>query len=188
MPDWTDKQIAKLKKLWEEGFSTTEIGKRLEISKNAVVGKAHRLGLASRTSPIRNETVRTTKSAKSKKSTASLSGKSAKSAPKPSEKAKSAAKASPKQGGKASKQTIAAAKPVGTPLMELSPEMCCWPIDNEGEIQLFCGRRIFKSKPYCLEHCIAAYTGAGGSDAKDSKTDSDYAAVGADSASDEERE
>ena len=54
MPDvWTDDRIAKLKKLWTEGLPTGEIGKRLGVSKNAVVGKAHRLSLKSRPSPIR---------------------------------------------------------------------------------------------------------------------------------------
>ncbi|MEQ8510188.1 MAG: GcrA family cell cycle regulator [Rhodospirillaceae bacterium] len=54
MPEvWTDDRIGKLKKLWSEGLTTGEIGKRLGVSKNAVVGKAHRLGLKSRPSPIR---------------------------------------------------------------------------------------------------------------------------------------
>lgn len=60
---WTDDRIAKLKKLWAEGLTTGEIGKRLGVSKNAVVGKAHRLGLKSRPSPIR----RTKKKAEPKK-------------------------------------------------------------------------------------------------------------------------
>jgi len=50
---WTDSRVEKLKKLWSGGLTTGEIGKRLGVSKNAVVGKAHRLGLKSRPSPIR---------------------------------------------------------------------------------------------------------------------------------------
>ncbi len=50
---WTPERIAELQKLWQEGLSTAEIGRQLGISKNAVVGKAHRLGLSSRPSPIR---------------------------------------------------------------------------------------------------------------------------------------
>ena len=50
---WTDDRIGKLKKLWAEGLTTGEIGRRLDVSKNAVVGKAHRLGLKGRPSPIR---------------------------------------------------------------------------------------------------------------------------------------
>ena len=51
--DWTDETIARLRALWDEGHSTAEIGRRLGITKNAVVGKAHRLNLPARPSPIR---------------------------------------------------------------------------------------------------------------------------------------
>ena len=50
---WTDEQVEELKRLWEKGLTTGEIGKALGVSKNAVVGKAHRLGLNGRPSPIR---------------------------------------------------------------------------------------------------------------------------------------
>lgn len=52
--DWTDETIARLRELWGQGLPTAEIGRQLEITKNAVVGKAHRLGLPPRPSPIRN--------------------------------------------------------------------------------------------------------------------------------------
>ncbi|MFT9423835.1 MAG: GcrA family cell cycle regulator [Acetobacter syzygii] len=51
--EWSEEIIAQLKDLWAEGLSTAEIGRRLSITKNAVVGKAHRLGLPARPSPIR---------------------------------------------------------------------------------------------------------------------------------------
>lgn len=51
--EWSEEIIAQLKDLWAEGLSTAEIGRRLSITKNAVVGKAHRLGLPPRPSPIR---------------------------------------------------------------------------------------------------------------------------------------
>ena len=60
---WTDERIELLKTLWGEGLTTGEIGKRLGVSKNAVVGKAHRLGLKGRPSPIK----RTRKTAKTEK-------------------------------------------------------------------------------------------------------------------------
>lgn len=50
---WTDERIEQLKVLWAEGRTTGEIGKLLGVSKNAVVGKAHRLGLKGRPSPIK---------------------------------------------------------------------------------------------------------------------------------------
>ncbi|MCQ8276846.1 GcrA cell cycle regulator [Acetobacteraceae bacterium KSS8] len=51
--EWTDESIARLRALWQEGLSTAEIGRRMGITKNAVVGKAHRLDLPARPSPIR---------------------------------------------------------------------------------------------------------------------------------------
>ena len=50
---WTDNTVARLRQLWAEGHSTAEIGRRLGVSKNAVIGKAHRLDLSGRQSPIK---------------------------------------------------------------------------------------------------------------------------------------
>lgn len=54
---WTDEKIEDLKKLWAKGLSTAEIGRALGVSKNAVVGKSHRLGLKPRPSPISGKPV-----------------------------------------------------------------------------------------------------------------------------------
>jgi len=51
--EWTQELIDTLTALWTEGISTAEIGRRMGVSKCAAVGKAHRIGLASRASPIR---------------------------------------------------------------------------------------------------------------------------------------
>ena len=42
---WDDETIRHLRDLWTQGHSTAEIGRRLGVSKNAIVGKAHRLDL-----------------------------------------------------------------------------------------------------------------------------------------------
>lgn len=49
---WTNDDIKKLKQLWQKGLSTVAIGQALGISKNAVIGKVHRLQLQARPSPI----------------------------------------------------------------------------------------------------------------------------------------
>ena len=55
--EWSERQILQLRELWGiEGLSSAEIGRRMGASKNAVVGKAHRLGLPSRPSPIKPRT------------------------------------------------------------------------------------------------------------------------------------
>ena len=46
--EWTPGRIDVLIAFWKEGLPTSEIGRRLQVTKNAVVGKVHRLGLAKR--------------------------------------------------------------------------------------------------------------------------------------------
>jgi GcrA cell cycle regulator len=55
---WTTELIDQLVVLWDEGLPTAEIGRRLAISKNAVIGKAHRLSLKPRPSPLKRPPVR----------------------------------------------------------------------------------------------------------------------------------
>ena len=51
---WTDERINTLKAMWEAGQTASQIAEALgEVSRNAVIGKAHRLGLQSRPSPVR---------------------------------------------------------------------------------------------------------------------------------------
>lgn len=51
---WTEERISDLVRLWATGRSASEIGRALGVSKNAVIGKAHRLKLPARPSPIRS--------------------------------------------------------------------------------------------------------------------------------------
>lgn len=51
---WTSELIDQLGTLWEQGLATAEIGRRLGISKNAVIGKAHRMALKARPSPLKS--------------------------------------------------------------------------------------------------------------------------------------
>jgi GcrA cell cycle regulator len=53
--DWTPERIATLIALWNEDLSTSEIGRRLGITKNAVIGKVHRLGLPQRRPSLKDE-------------------------------------------------------------------------------------------------------------------------------------
>ncbi len=52
---WTDERVEQLKKLWEAGLSASQIAGELgNITRNAVIGKVHRLGLSGRAkSPLR---------------------------------------------------------------------------------------------------------------------------------------
>lgn len=56
---WTEERIEQLKTLWGQGMSASEIADILgNVSRNAVIGKAHRLGLSGRPSPIKKKTTR----------------------------------------------------------------------------------------------------------------------------------
>src|SRR3954447_5323828 len=49
---WTDERVETLKKLWQEGHSASQIAKQLGgVTRNAVIGKVHRLGLSGRAAP-----------------------------------------------------------------------------------------------------------------------------------------
>ena len=88
---WTDERIATLKKMWEGGSTASQIAEELGgVSRNAVIGKAHRLGLKSRPSPVKaNEKKKAAKKA-APKATKKAADPPAKPAPKA---AKPAAKA-----------------------------------------------------------------------------------------------
>lgn len=50
--EWPTERCERLAELWDSSLSTVQIGKAMQSSKNSIVGKAHRLGLAERPSPI----------------------------------------------------------------------------------------------------------------------------------------
>src|SRR5689334_20739074 len=51
---WTEERIERLKKMWHEGMTASQIADELGgVSRNAVIGKAHRLGLQARPSPVK---------------------------------------------------------------------------------------------------------------------------------------
>ncbi len=143
--DWNEQTIGRLRALWAEGHSTAEIGRRLGVSKNAIVGKVHRLQLDGRPSPIR----------------APGSGRPRpvrpvcpKLPPLPSLTMRAGPSASP-----APPKSPAAppARPIPEP-MQLGTAHCCWPIGEPGKPGFrFCDDTNAAGRPYCPEHCRIAY-------------------------------
>ena len=138
---WDVENIAKLKELWDQGLPTAQIGKLLDFTKNAVVGKAHRIGLERRPSPIRRN------------------------AAKPDRK-KARSPVMPKLNFE--KKEIHKEQ-YSPPINSFQPSIknifsgskkrgCEWPEGHPDETEFhFCNKERFDDKPYCLDHCSVAY-------------------------------
>jgi GcrA cell cycle regulator len=152
--DWSTEAIDRLKALWAEGHSTAEIGRRMGISKNAVVGKAHRLNLSARPSPIRRD----------------ANGERAVATPR----APRAPAAAPRSTLPPPPAMIAPPVSIAPPVHVAPPSVvraafprfaskrsCCWPLGEPGTPDFrFCSAEAAQSKPYCLEHAAVAYVKA----------------------------
>ena len=138
---WNDDNVSRLKELWDQGLPTAQIGKLLGFTKNAVVGKAHRIGLERRPSPIRRTAVKPDR-------------KKARSPVMP----------------KLAFETSSIEEKIYTPkIATFTPNVknifttnakrgCEWPKGHPDEPEFhFCNKERFEDKPYCLNHCVVAY-------------------------------
>jgi GcrA cell cycle regulator len=151
--DWTTEAIERLKALWAEGHSTAEIGRRMGISKNAVVGKAHRLTLPARPSPIRRDaTPRPAPVPRAPRpAPMPLQRLAAAPAPRPA-----AAPATPAPPPVAATAPVLRSFPAARP--RIGARSCCWPLGEPGTQGFrFCGGDPMAGKPYCAEHAALAY-------------------------------
>jgi len=144
---WTDERVALLTKLWADGLSASQIAGELGgVTRNAVIGKVHRLGLSGR--------------AKSPSTSAR-----AKRTPRASGYAR--AKPVGRANGKSDAVTIRRAEPVPDlvapepkrlALTSLSDVTCKWPIgDPATEDFYFCGHKPKDGCPYCEYHAQMAF-------------------------------
>ncbi len=168
---WTDEMVEELKKMWHEGLTTGEIGKRLNVSKNSIVGKVHRLGLSGRPSPIKKKDEEApAKPAEKKAAPASAAEphtpkeniKEAPAAPAPVREPKIVhheLKAAPASAPKAEKH---AAADRNLSLTDLDNHTCRWPLgDPKDENFHFCGKKVRVGQTYCDEHSAVAYVKPG---------------------------
>lgn len=152
--DWTVEAIDRLRALWTEGHSTAEIGRRMGVSKNAVVGKAHRLQLPARPSPIRREAPLARPAATGRRPT--LPPLRVAVAPAPV--AAAPAPVAPPRREAAPPRPVLAAPPVLRPFPRGGVKTCCWPIGEPGTDGFrFCTAEAMSPKPYCAEHAALAY-------------------------------
>lgn len=147
--DWTTEAIDRLRALWAEGHSTAEIGRRMGISKNAVVGKAHRLQLSARPSPIRREAPAARPVPAGRQPT--LPPLRAVAPPPPPRREEPR----PIPAPVAAPQATAVVRPFPR---STHARACCWPIGEPGtEGFRFCTAEAMAPKPYCAEHAALAY-------------------------------
>jgi len=157
--NWTDERVELLKKLWAEGLSASQIATQLGgVSRNAVIGKVHRLKLSGRG--------RTSSSAPRPKKTASSNG------PRPA--ARTSRQVTTTVGATAlqarydsepdahaqvrPQQNVVIPIPLKLKLVELGERTCKWPIgDPMHEDFAFCGNDVGECGPYCGYHSKLAY-------------------------------
>jgi GcrA cell cycle regulator len=151
---WTDERVETLKKLWLDGLSASQIAKQLGgVTRNAVIGKVHRLGLSGRAAP-------------------SQPARPAFKAPRPARPAATAVPAARRAAQPPSRDAAHVAavahRPAAAPLqpeepgvatvLTLGAHMCKWPIGDPATDEFtFCGRRSADDGPYCVEHARIAY-------------------------------
>lgn len=180
---WDNIMLKKLKALTGKGLSTSEIGKRLGMSKNAIVGKLNRLGWnakaggAAAVAETKKEVAKKKEEPKTatKKVVAKESAKKSVNLKKAVVKKESVASVKPKKTAdsktkktdvvkvekKSDAKTLAMHQRIvqhSLDMANLKPNQCRWPIgDPDSEHFHFCGETVFVGKPYCYEHCKQAY-------------------------------
>jgi len=179
---WTDERVELLKKMWGEGQSASQIAKELGgVTRNAVIGKVHRLGLSNRAGST------AAKPAGKEKPDAAAPAPQAEAeapqapAPEPenaeAEEAPAAAPAPARRpivpagqplppqpaANEISPEALASVRQVEKKalkisLMELTERTCKWPIgDPATEDFWFCGLPVQAGKPYCEAHVGVAF-------------------------------
>ena len=133
--NWTDDRVEQLKNLWTEGLSASQIARALGgVTRNAVIGKVHRLGLAGRASPSRTERPRLPMAPK-----VSLRSHTP---PAP------VVEEDPLTFSDGSHATV----------LTINDRMCRWPIGDPSADEFhFCGRNPKSGSPYCEAHARKAY-------------------------------
>jgi GcrA cell cycle regulator len=148
---WTDERVELLSKLWGEGLSASQIAAALGggVTRNAVIGKVHRLGLSGRAkagTPAAQRPARPRSPAQ------------------PGPIAEPAILASPAAGPTAAPELAPVLQEVAIPeskrvgILELRDSMCRWPLGDPSKPDFaFCGARAVTGLPYCGHHCQIAY-------------------------------
>jgi GcrA cell cycle regulator len=164
---WTEDRVETLKKLWADGLSASQIAGKLGmgVTRNAVIGKVHRLNLAGRVNTPRAQTTRTARKpaegqtasaprGPTRPSMPQTAGNTAlKSFPQPQSNPRLAPLPEPKP-----LRLVESSKDGRITILHLSDKTCKWPIgDPQHEEFCFCGHGPRDGSPYCEYHARMAY-------------------------------
>jgi GcrA cell cycle regulator len=153
---WTDERVELLKKLWSDGLSASQIAGELGgITRNAVIGKVHRLGLSGRAKAPSSSAPRQRKARPP-----SHLLRMARPAMRGNTALARHALAVYELEPEAEQQPIENIIPIGQrcSLLELTDATCRWPIGDPGTAEFFfCGGKPIGELPYCAYHARLAY-------------------------------
>ena len=153
---WTDERVELLKRLWSEGLSASQIAGRLAhgVTRNAVIGKVHRLGLSGRVTPQRTAHPRTRKTREpSHPGRSTVLPTAGATALKPSHRPEPAPRPAPEP-----LTIIQAPKGERVNILMLTDKTCRWPVGDPGHDDFsFCGHAPKAGVPYCEYHARMAY-------------------------------
>ena len=146
--EWSSERIEQLRSLWHDGLSASQIATHLGgITRNAVIGKAHRLGLTGRPSPIKNRVP----GAPRPRPRRPRVERSHVHAPRP-------AAASPMRRVELPLPPVELEDMPGATILTLTDRICKWPIGDPRHPDFhFCGRASAEGLPYCIDHARRAY-------------------------------
>jgi GcrA cell cycle regulator len=148
---WSEQQLTDLPRLWADGLPSAEIGRRIGKSKNAILGKAHRLGLPDRPSPIPLSSP-TRYRAGSKSKVVVI-----KRAPKVTLPSLAAPRAATPPKLTVVRPVMQAPPPKPpTPMPSRYRDNCCWVL-GDNKPWRYCDAPAVDGKPYCADHAKAAY-------------------------------
>ncbi len=150
---WTEERVETLKKLWTEGHSASQIAKELGgVTRNAVIGKVHRLGLSGRATPSR-PVKRPTRLVRPKPATVVATP----DVPKEEDVAAPVKAPSVPARANGSLAPIALENGETATVLNIKDSMCKWPIGDPADASFaFCGRAS-PGGPYCSEHAKLAF-------------------------------
>ena len=144
---WTEEKVSQLRELWDQGLPTSQIGRILDFSKNAVVGKAHRIGLERRPSPIKRNIMKPDR----KKARAPV-------VPNLSVSLKSDSNFYQKTDSNNDFNKFQTKYLTKYLLISNKNSGCEWPNGHPDEMSFYyCGEEKVGGKPYCAKHCARAY-------------------------------